>query len=712
MPGGTAPGVPGKPEGVHLNTLRVPLGCIRFAAAAVLLLISHPVPSMPPIDDILHEAAGGSRKELYALARRGGEGAWFALAERALAAGRHDLAAELRKKSYRRDPAPFARIALTRLLIDNPRSITRAEAELRRAEKRFGPHESLRRARIAVLASRQRYEDLAEEMDGFTGRDWEAPMLAAALQRGRRDEDMKTLVRSFILHARDPGVLEIMPPVIDEIAGAAYSRLMAARSARLAEEHEAALDEYRAWLKLRTENPGSPPPRGIPPIFTEIAASARETRTRARWAETLLDASGMLTGAEAYAAAYQAGRLFRELGRLGEAGAAFISAAAAAPDNAARDRALWYRLRTLQDNRRGGTGEELEAFSWAAGLWSRSEGFSDLLERFVHRRVRRGEWAILENHYTSWKHRWPPAARADAALALAFAAAEGRWASKSMNVYLAEAAEAAPLSWAGLRAAGLLNEPLQLNPRPGIEEVRDIDREAELLLGWGMAERIGHDILKNPFTYNDSVVRAAARKLADIHPRTSIRVSLVLRRRPGFSPGREDLLHEHPLPYPSEAAEAAAAYGVPPELFYGLIRVESGWDTEALSRSGARGLTQFMPATWDEWIRRLKYPPDTSPSDPVINLRMGAAYLDWLREREWTSGWLDALVSYNAGGRRLRDWRGQRPGLGDDLFGMSVPVNESRLYIEKVMAAATFYGYLYDGRSPGELHRSWGMSRE
>ncbi len=95
--------------------------------------------------------------------------------------------------------------------------------------------------------------------------------------------------------------------------------------------------------------------------------------------------------------------------------------------------------------------------------------------------------------------------------------------------------------------------------------------------------------------------------------------------------------------------------------------------------------------------------------DPETNLMLAAAYLDWLSLREWTFGWTDVLASYNAGGGRIRTWRRDRPGLGDDLFGMSIPVEEPRSYISKVLSAATVYGYLYDDESPRSLHEEWGL---
>ena len=341
--------------------------------------------------------------------------------------------------------------------------------------------------------------------------------------------------------------------------------------------------------------------------------------------------------------------------------------------------------------------------------WEKADRFSSLLEEFVHRRVRRGEWAALESYYRDWGSRWPEVSRAQATFALAFAVHEGRVSGLSPREYLEEAYEAAPLTWWGLRAAGILDRDIAVEASAGIQKSSDVDLTAELLLRWGFVERVTADILRAPERYSDRTIRKVSSELSKSNPRLSIRIIGLLLRREGYSPSREDLFLRFPQPYAAIAEEAALKKGVAPELFFGLIRTESAWDTKAVSRSGAEGLTQFMPATWEEWEKRLKYPEDSNPMDPVTNLRFGAEYLSWLLEREWTSGWMDTLASYNAGGGRVRRWRGQQPGYGDDLFSMSIPLEEPRSYIAKVLSAGTIYGYLYAQRSPKELHESWNL---
>lgn len=80
---------------------------------------------------------------------------------------------------------------------------------------------------------------------------------------------------------------------------------------------------------------------------------------------------------------------------------------------------------------------------------------------------------------------------------------------------------------------------------------------------------------------------------------------------------------------------------------------ESRLDPRAVSPAGARGLAQFMPATWTEVARALRYPPDASPHGDLA-IEAGAFYMGRLRA-EWASPRPAAdrhqlaQASYNAG---------------------------------------------------------------
>lgn len=71
------------------------------------------------------------------------------------------------------------------------------------------------------------------------------------------------------------------------------------------------------------------------------------------------------------------------------------------------------------------------------------------------------------------------------------------------------------------------------------------------------------------------------------------------------------------------AADYASAYGVPVELVDAVIQVESGWNPNAVSKKGAAGLMQLMPATAIRFGVRDRF-------DIEDNIRGGVAYLAWL----------------------------------------------------------------------------------
>jgi hypothetical protein len=100
---------------------------------------------------------------------------------------------------------------------------------------------------------------------------------------------------------------------------------------------------------------------------------------------------------------------------------------------------------------------------------------------------------------------------------------------------------------------------------------------------------------------------------------------------------------------------AAATHGLPIEFFARLIRQESNFDPNSVSRAGAQGIAQFMPGT-ARW-RAL-----SNPFEPTEALYESARWLSELRNQFGNLGL--AAAAYNAGPRRVRDWiagRGQLP---------------------------------------------------
>jgi len=102
------------------------------------------------------------------------------------------------------------------------------------------------------------------------------------------------------------------------------------------------------------------------------------------------------------------------------------------------------------------------------------------------------------------------------------------------------------------------------------------------------------------------------------------------------------------------AAEARRA-GFSPEFVLAVIRVESGGDPFAVSPKGALGLMQLLPTTGKAVAREIGVRWEGSPTlfDPVLNVRLGVAYLERLRARYGNLS--IALTAYNWGPTRVSD---------------------------------------------------------
>lgn len=94
--------------------------------------------------------------------------------------------------------------------------------------------------------------------------------------------------------------------------------------------------------------------------------------------------------------------------------------------------------------------------------------------------------------------------------------------------------------------------------------------------------------------------------------------------------------------------EAARRFELPASWIRTVLQAESGGDPLAVSPTGAMGLMQIMPATWDEL--RIHHGLGADPFDPRDNILAGAAYLRQLHDRYGSIRAM--LAAYNAGPAR------------------------------------------------------------
>jgi soluble lytic murein transglycosylase len=162
-------------------------------------------------------------------------------------------------------------------------------------------------------------------------------------------------------------------------------------------------------------------------------------------------------------------------------------------------------------------------------------------------------------------------------------------------------------------------------------------------------------------------------------------------------------------PYNDEIRKAATAVNLDHSLAFGLIRQESRFWAEAVSSAGALGLMQVMPST-GKWIAQQLGLRDYRPSqltDISISTNFGAYYLKNALNTQGGSEPL-AAAAYNAGGGRARLWRDERRALDGAIYAESIPFNETRDYVKKVLTNAVWYAHLY-GAGETSLKRRLGV---
>ena len=123
--------------------------------------------------------------------------------------------------------------------------------------------------------------------------------------------------------------------------------------------------------------------------------------------------------------------------------------------------------------------------------------------------------------------------------------------------------------------------------------------------------------------------------------------------------------------YAEEVKAAAAEFGVEEAIVRAIMHAESAFNPNALSRAGAQGLMQLMPATAQRFGVVNAY-------DPAQNIRGGVKYLSWLLKR-FNGDLTLAAAGYNAG-----------EGAVDRHKGVP-PYSETQRYVVRVAQLAERY---------------------
>ncbi len=148
----------------------------------------------------------------------------------------------------------------------------------------------------------------------------------------------------------------------------------------------------------------------------------------------------------------------------------------------------------------------------------------------------------------------------------------------------------------------------------------------------------------------------------------------------------------YPLKHRTAIETAAIDYHLPPSVVAAVVFEESRFDPKAESTSGAIGLMQLMPETAD-WVAQQSGVSFEALKDPEVNVMLGTWYLDYLL-RKYGDIRL-ALAAYNWGETNVDGWIDREDPLASAEVVSSIPIQETREYVQRVLKTRMTYVDLY-----------------
>lgn len=183
--------------------------------------------------------------------------------------------------------------------------------------------------------------------------------------------------------------------------------------------------------------------------------------------------------------------------------------------------------------------------------------------------------------------------------------------------------------------------------------------------------------------------KTASRSTASLHARelmgNSYKKSVVAKyHKKNLSKGIHEIVKARlPKAYKARAysisktiIEEATKYSLDPYFVMAVISGESSFNPVAIGPVGEIGMMQIRPSTgkWMAAIVKSKWRGDKTLRDPVANIKLGVAYLSWLRTKFDGHGQL-YLAAYNMGPKAVKN------AVSRDIYPKDYPIHVMKRYI-------------------------------
>jgi len=316
-------------------------------------------------------------------------------------------------------------------------------------------------------------------------------------------------------------------------------------------------------------------------------------------------------------------------------------------------------------------------------------------------RARAALWAADYRQALTWIEQMPAA--------LASQPRWRYWHARAVAATQGDAA-AAPLyaEIAGLRdyygylAADRLHQPYSLNAQPSLD-----DQTAQAILAAQPGMLRAHALFDCSF--NDEASAEWANELSDAAPAVKVQAAHLAASWGWYAQSIatlaqagewNDVRLRYPRPYAAAISDASTLTQVPADWILAIMRQESLFRRDAVSRAGARGLMQIRPSTATALAHRWQLPNPTPDAlfDPNVAVTLGATYLRELLNRY--DGQLGpSLAAYNAGPAPVARWLPGR-SMDADIWIENIAYGETRDYLQRIFEHIVAYAWARDAEPP------------
>lgn len=156
------------------------------------------------------------------------------------------------------------------------------------------------------------------------------------------------------------------------------------------------------------------------------------------------------------------------------------------------------------------------------------------------------------------------------------------------------------------------------------------------------------------------------------------------------------LKYLYPIKYEEYVVKYSNELNIDPMLSYAIIKTESNFKTEVISKSGAVGLMQLMDNTAKEQAQKLnvEYTNETL-LNPEKNILLGLNYFSTLLNK-FNQNYILAFTAYNAGLGNVQKWISNGTIKEDGTDIENIPFKETNMYVRKIISNYEMYKKLYN----------------